>query len=121
MSKVYVVMEFYFTDMDLDLDKDTPVRAFGTFVEAEEFIHSMPIVPIKELECELRSKVPCNGEELEKKENGCWRRPGEETEEVLWDLEGVIRAFVFRDTYGDDHVYAYYISEIPFGKEAQDG
>lgn len=121
MNKVYLVMEYHWNGESWEdfEDKDTPIRAFGSKEEAEEFIKSMP-VPVKELLYdEQKGSFEC--EELEKKEHGGWKRSGdEENHEVLWGVEGAIRAFVLRNNYGCDQCYAYYILEVPFGKEKED-
>lgn len=120
MNKVYLVMEYsyngeHYEDFE---DQDTPIRAFESKEEAEEFIKLMPI-PVKELRYdEQRRSLEC--EELVKKDNNRWKRKGDTYYEVLWDVEGAIRAFVLRNKYGDDQCYAYYILEVPFGKEEKD-
>ena len=122
MNSIYLVMEYYYKGEHYEdfEDQDTPIRAFGSKEEAEEFIKAMP-VPVKELRYDAQKRsLKC--EELEKKDNNRWKRKGDETNyEVIWDVEGAIRAFAVRNRYGDDQCYAYYISEVPFGKEKEDG
>lgn len=117
MSSLYLAMEYYWNGESWEdfEEKDTPIRAFESKEEAEEFIKSMP-VPVKELN--YGSGQHCKCEELEKKENGSWKRTGDDgNREVLWEVEGTVRAFTLRTRYGDDQCYAYYILEVPFGKE----
>ena len=121
MNKVYLVMEYrwngeFWEDFE---DKDTPIRAFKSREEAENFIKTMSVPLKKLLYDEEKGSFEC--EELEKNKIGGWKRPGdEENHEVLWEVEGDIRAFVLRNKYGCDQCYAYYISEVPFGKENKD-
>lgn len=121
MNKVYLVMEYRWNGESWEdfEDKDTPIRAFKSREEAENFIKTMP-VPLKEfIYDEQKGSFEC--EELEKKENGGWKRHGdEENHEVIWGVEGDIRAFTLRNKYGYDQCYVYYISEVPFGKGDKD-
>jgi len=121
MNSVYLVMEYFWNGghwEDFE-EKDTPIRAFKSKEEADDFIKTMP-VPVKKFQYE-EEKGSFECEELEKKENGSWKRKGDETNyEVLWDVEGAIRAFALRHRYGDYQCYAYYILEVPFGKEKEE-
>ena len=119
MNKVYLAMEYYWNGEHYEdfEEQDTPIRAFGSKEEAEEFIKSMPI-PVKEMN--YGSGQHCKCEELEKKETGYWKRAGdEENSIVLCEIEDALRAFALRNRY-TDQAYAYYISEIPFGKEEKE-
>ena len=119
MNKVYLAMEYYWNGEDHEdfEEKDTPIRAFKSKEETEEFIKSMPI-PVKEMNYGSGQYGKC--EELEKKESGYWKRAGdEENRIVLCEIEDALRAFALRNMY-TDQAYAYYISEIPFGKEEED-
>ena len=121
MNKVYLVMEYYRNSEYYEefQDKDTPIQAFGSKEDAEEFIKAMPI-PIKEIDYSGGIVHECD-EKLEKTEDNCWKRKGDEMNRaVLWEVTGAIRAFALRNKYGTDQYYAYYILEVPFGKEKED-
>lgn len=103
MNKVYLVMEYYWNGEHYEdfEEKATPVKAFELKEEAEKFINAMP-VPVKELQYDAQEE------------------PLECEETVLWDVDSAIRAFALRNKYGEDRCYAYYILEVPFGKEEED-
>lgn len=97
----------------------------------------MPIPVRKEHHYNINEELPIVDEWVElEKENDCWKKPDDDSYDNYWwqKEEGTIRVFAlaYEYTYIDEDIWEdcqihtydyciYYISELPFGKEKEDG
>lgn len=119
MNNIYLIIECYDNGESYEdyYYNETPIRAFPSKEEAENYIRTMP-VPKKQRSYSYSGDkdeyISCT--ELIKTDDKCvWLLDGLK---CRIDPEYAIRAFALQNVYFTE-TYSYYISELPFGKEKE--